>query len=120
MCLKKEKSIKDSVVCAIIAGVVISILIIAVLFCRYAIYWPNYYDEVNAEITSSFGSILGATLTPLWSIIATYIYCETLKVQADTLKNSQEIGFSQNLNTLITHSQDTLNKLLIKIRKSIS
>lgn len=95
-------------------GILISILIIALLGWRYSHYYPQSGGYIDADITSSFGSILGATLTPLWSIIATIIYWQALNVQAEELKVSQEIGFSQNLNTLITYSKDILNRIAIK------
>ena len=102
---------------AIVIGVVISFIIIIVLLCRYAIYLPNCGGEVDAEITSSFGSILGATLTPLWSIVATYIYYATLKVQANALKTSQENNFSQSLNFLIVNFNGALRDISLTIPK---
>ena len=108
----KEK--ESNVKCAIGIGIIISVVILIILGCRYRFYYPQCGEDINADITSSFGSILGATLTPLWSIVATYIYYKTLKIQAKELRNSQEIGFSQNLNTLITYSKEVLNDISIK------
>ena len=102
---------------AIVIGVVISFIIIIVLLCRYAIYLPNCGGEVDAEITSSFGCILGATLTSLWSIVATYIYYATLKVQANALKTSQENNFSQSLNFLIVNFNGALRDISLTIPK---
>ena len=67
----KEK--ESNVKWAIGIGIIISVVILIILGYRYRFYNPQYGEDINADITSSFGSILGATLTPLWSIVATYI-----------------------------------------------
>ena len=118
MCLIKKKNEKDNAICAIIVGLILTIIILIIISFRFSNYiLPFSEAKVDANITSSFGSVVGAFLAPLWSGIAVWIYYLALAVQSKELKASQEAAFGQNLSFLISNSTNSLNNLHIKINK---
>lgn len=118
MCLIKKKTEKDNAICAIIVGLILTIIILIIISFRFSNYiLPFSEAKVDANITSSFGSVVGAFLAPLWSGIAVWIYYLALAVQSKELKASQEAAFGQNLSFLISNSTNSLNNLHIKINK---
>ena len=120
MCLLKKKTINDKALCVIGIGAVLTIIILLIVGIRYNEYiLPLCNAKVNAEITSSYGTVISAFLTPLWSGIAVWIYYLALNVQSKELKVSQEAAFGQNLSFLISNSTETLNDLHIKVYKAM-
>lgn len=75
MCLLKKKSIKNKAFCVIGIGIVLTIIILLIVGIRYNDYiFPLYNAKVDANITSSFGTVVSAFIAPLWSVIAVWIY----------------------------------------------
>ena len=113
MCLKKKKTEKDNALCVISTGIGITIIILLSVSWIYRNYTFDGVN-INAEITSSYGTIISAFLTTLWSGIAVWVYYSALKVQSKELKISQEVAFAQNLSFLISCSSDIISKLRIR------
>ena len=113
MCLKKRKTEKDNATNIIGVGITLTIIILVIISWRYRNY-TLCGSEIDANITSSYGTIISAFLTTLWSAIAVYIYYLALKVQSKELKTSQEVAFGQNLSFLISCSSTILSKLQLR------
>lgn len=115
MCLKKKKDKEDNARYIIFIGLILTLIILTIIIWRYSNYvLPFCGAEINAEITSSYGTVVSAFLAPLWSGIAVWIYYLALKVQSKELKASQEAAFGQNLSFLISNSIDILKRLKLK------
>lgn len=104
---------KDKAICLIRAGIVLTIIILIIILWSYRNYTFNG-RTIDADITSSYGTVVSAFLTTLWSAIAVYIYYQALKVQSKELKTSQEVAFGQNLSFLISRTSDILSKLQLR------
>lgn len=113
MCLKKKKTEKDNALYIIGIGIILTIIILLIISLRYGNY-TLCGSKINPEITSSYGTIVSAFLTTLWSAIAVWIYYLALNVQSKELKTSQEVAFGQNLSFLISRSSDILSKLQLR------
>ena len=113
MCLKKRKTEKDNATNIIGVGITLTIIILVIISWRYRNY-TLCGSDIDANITSSYGTIISAFLTTLWSAIAVYIYYLALKVQSKELKTSQEVAFGQNLSFLISCSSTILSKLQLR------
>lgn len=101
---------KDKALHLIKVGIGLTFIILIIISWRYQNYAFNG-TTIDADITSSYGTVVSAFLTTLWSAIAVSVYYLALKVQSKELKTSQEVAFGQNLSFLISRSSDILSKL---------
>lgn len=104
---------KDKALHLIKVGIGLTFIILIIISWRYQNYAFNG-TTIDADITSSYGTVVSAFLTTLWSAIAVSVYYLALKVQSKELKTSQEVAFGQNLSFLISRSSDILSKLQLR------
>lgn len=105
---------KTSNIAIIIISVVVVLLILGLIFCYSSSYSIAYKKPIEADITTSFATLLTAILTPAISLISVILYIESIYNQQKETRRAEQRNLQILLNQHIDKLVEIRDNLKIK------